>query len=51
VEGDRVMEWIEHLPERRIEYRQEAARRSLKLQITRVESVEGFDASIWSLGR
>ena len=51
VEGDRVMEWIEHLPERRIEYRQEAARRSLKLQITRVESIEGFDASIWSLGR
>jgi hypothetical protein len=51
VEGDRVVEWIEHLPGRRIEYRQEAARRSLKLQITRMDSVGSFDASIWSIGR
>jgi hypothetical protein len=51
VEGDRVVEWVEHLPEQRIEYRQESARRSLKLQITRMETIEGFDASIWSLGR
>jgi hypothetical protein len=51
VDGDRVMEWIEHLPERRIEYRQETARRSLKLQVTRVDSVGSFDASIWSIVR
>ena len=51
VDGDRVMEWIEHQPGQRIEYRQEVARRSLKLQITRVDSVGSFDASIWSLGR
>lgn len=51
VEGDRVTEWIEHLPERRIEYRQETARRSLKLQVTRVDSVGSFDASIWSIIR
>jgi hypothetical protein len=51
VDGDRVVEWIEHLPGRRIAYRQESARRSLKLQITMVESVEGFDASIWSINR
>ena len=51
VDGDRVMEWIEHLPERRIEYRQETARRSLKLQVTRVDSVGSFDASIWSIAR
>lgn len=51
VEGDRIMEWIEHSPARRIEYRQETARRSLKLQITRVDTVGRFDASIWSLGR
>jgi hypothetical protein len=51
VDGDRVMEWIEHLPERRIEYRQETARRSLKLQVTRVDSVGSFDASIWSITR
>src|SRR3954466_14977864 len=31
VDGDRVMEWIEHFPGQRIEYRQESARRSLKL--------------------
>jgi hypothetical protein len=51
VDGDRVVEWIEHLSGRRIEYRQESARRSLKLQITRMEPVDSFDASIWSLGR
>jgi len=51
VDGDRVIEWIEHLPERRIEYRQETARRSLKLQVTRVDSVGSFDASIWSITR
>ena len=51
VEGDRVVEWIEHQPGRRIEYRQESARRSLKLQITRMDLVESFDASIWSIGR
>jgi hypothetical protein len=51
VDGDRVVEWIEHLPERRIEYRQENARRSLKLQVTRVDSVGSFDASIWSIAR
>ena len=51
VDGDRVIEWIEHLPEHRIEYRQETARRSLKLQVTRVDSVGSFDASIWSINR
>lgn len=51
VDGDRVIEWIEHLPERRIEYRQENARRSLKLQIIRVDTVGSFDASIWSINR
>lgn len=51
VDGDRVMEWIEHQPERRIEYRQETARRTLKLQVTRVDSVGSFDASIWSISR
>jgi hypothetical protein len=51
VEGERVVEWIERLPAQRIEYRQEAARRSLKLQITRVDTVRSFDASIWSIIR
>ena len=51
VEGGRVVEWIEHLPDHRIEYRQETARRTLKLQITRIDTVGSFDASIWSIGR
>lgn len=51
VDGDRVIEWIEHLPERRIEYRQETSRRSLRLQIIRVDTVGSFDASIWSINR
>jgi hypothetical protein len=51
VDGDRVIEWIEHLPDDRIEYRQETARRSLKLRVTRVDSVGSFDASIWSITR
>ncbi len=51
VDGARVVEWIEHLPGRRLEYRQETARRSLKLQITRVDTVGSFDSSIWSITR
>ena len=51
VDGERVIEWIEHTADQRIEYRQEAARRSLKLRITRVDTVGRFDASIWSLTR
>jgi hypothetical protein len=51
VEGKRVVEWVEHLPDRHIVYRQEAARRSLKLQVTRIDTVGSFDASIWSLVR
>jgi hypothetical protein len=51
VEGDRVVEWIEHQPDARIEYRQESARRSLKLHITQVDSVGSFDSSIWSIRR
>jgi hypothetical protein len=51
VDGDRVIEWIEHFPGGRLDYRQETARRSLKLQITRVDTVGGFDASIWTINR
>ena len=51
VDGDRIMEWVEHLPGGRIEYRQETARRSLKLQITRVDTVGSFDPAIWSINR
>src|SRR4051812_20559106 len=51
VEGDRRVEWIEHQPGSRIEYRQETSRRSLRLHIVRVDTVGSFDASIWSIIR
>lgn len=51
VEGDRVVEWIERGAGDYAEYRQEAARRTLKMHITRVDTVRGFDASIWSINR
>ena len=51
VDGDRVVEWIERGDDQRVEYRQETARRTLKLHVTRVDTVRGFDASIWSLNR
>jgi hypothetical protein len=51
INGDRVIEWIERGADNHIEYRQESARRSLKLHITRVDMVTGFDASIWSISR
>ncbi|HET9426590.1 MAG TPA: hypothetical protein VFO55_14585 [Gemmatimonadaceae bacterium] len=51
VDGDRIVEWIERGAGDRIEYRQEAARRTLKLHVTRVDTLRGFDAAIWSLNR
>lgn len=51
VDGHRVIEWIEHTADRQIEYRQEAARRSLRMRITRVDTVGSFDASIWTIPR
>jgi hypothetical protein len=51
IEGARVVEWVDRGREERIEYRQESARRSLKLHITRVYDVGSFDASIWHIAR
>lgn len=51
VEGGRVVEWVDRTAGNDLEYRQQAARRSLKLHITRVEDVTGFDASIWHIDR
>lgn len=51
IEGSRIAEWVERSAGEHLEYRQEASRRSLKIHVTRVDTVEGFDASIWSLGR
>jgi hypothetical protein len=51
VDAGRVVEWIERTGDDRIEYRQETARRTLKMQITQVYIVKGFDASIWNIDR
>jgi hypothetical protein len=49
VDGGRLVEWVDRAIDSRIEYRQEAAHRSLKLHITRVENVTPFDESIWHI--
>lgn len=49
VEGGRVVEWVDRGAASDVEYRQEVARRTLKLHITRVEDVRAFDASIWHI--
>jgi hypothetical protein len=47
VSGGRVAEWVERSDASHVKYRNEGARRSLELSITRREEVPGFDASIW----
>ena len=49
VEHDRIVEWVERVADQRVEYRQESARRSLKLHIIRVYDVMEFDAAIWHI--
>ncbi len=49
VEGGRVIEWVDHGRGDDLQYRQEVARRSLKLHITHVEDVTAFDTSIWHI--
>jgi hypothetical protein len=49
VEGGRVVEWVDRGDDNRVEYRQEAARRTLKLHVTHVYEVGPFDASIWHI--
>jgi len=51
VEKGRVAEWVERTDSTHVHYRNEGARRSLQLTITRVEPVAEFDASIWILAR
>lgn len=47
VSGGRVAEWVERSDASHVRYRNEGARRSLQLSITRREEVPAFDASIW----
>ena len=48
IEGGRVVEWVSRTAAGIVRYRNESARRSLDLTITRTETVPPFDASIWS---
>lgn len=50
VDGGRVAEWVERSGSR-MRYRNEGARRSLQLTVTRTEHPPGFDASIWRFDR
>jgi hypothetical protein len=50
VDGGRVAEWVERSGSR-MRYRNEGARRSLQLVVTRTEHPPGFDASIWRFDR
>lgn len=49
VEGGRLQEWVQRSPDQRVEYRNEAARRSLTLDIQRSDAVSSFDPAIWDL--
>ena len=51
VDGDRVLEWVDRTDPKHVSYRNNAARRSLQLTITRMDEVSSFDASIWRLDR
>jgi hypothetical protein len=48
VRDGRIVEWVER-DERGARYRDNGARRALRITITRVDKVPGFDASIWRL--
>ncbi|MDB4884370.1 MAG: hypothetical protein JWL95_3136 [Gemmatimonadetes bacterium] len=47
VDGGRLQEWVERTSDRKVQYRNEGARRSLSLVIQRSDVVPAFDASIW----
>jgi len=47
VSGGKVLEWVERMDSTHVRYRNEGARRSLTLSITRREGVSEFNASIW----
>lgn len=48
IDGGRLHEWVERSAEGRVEYRHESSGRRLSLDVTRVASPGGFDASIWA---
>jgi len=51
VSDGRVVEWVDRADPTHVRYRNESARRSLQLTLTRTTEVPGFDASIWRFDR
>ena len=47
VDGGRLQEWVERTGPQKVEYRNEAARRTLSLVIQRSSAVASFDPAIW----
>ncbi len=47
VDGGRRQEWVERSTDQKVQYRNEAARRSLSLVIQRIDGVPAFDPAIW----
>ena len=47
VEGGRLQEWVERSSDQKVQYRNEAARRTLSLVIQRSDAAAPFDPSIW----
>lgn len=49
VDGGRLQEWVERAADQSVQYRNEAARRTLSLVIQRSDAVPPFDPTIWRL--
>jgi hypothetical protein len=49
VDGGRLQEWVERASDESVQYRNEAARRTLSLVIQRSNAVPPFDPTIWRL--
>ena len=47
IQGDRLQQWVQRAPHRSVSYRHLRANRALDLTIVRVDTVAGFDATIW----
>jgi hypothetical protein len=47
IHGDRLQQWVERSPDNKVAYRHLRANRALDLNIVRVDTVPGFDATIW----
>jgi len=51
VQGDRVAEWVDRSDPSHIKYRNEGARRTVQLAVTKSEDGGDFDAAIWRFDR